>query len=75
MKKPAPRRTPPRGNRFRLLITFPGQDRARRLSTSDLRTARRIARHSARSGDAFVTLQTARRGRFTTARTYSSTLT
>ena len=61
------------GDRFRLLITFPGQDRPRRLSTSNLPAARRIARRSARSDDAIVAFQTWRRyGRYSTTRTYSS---
>ncbi|MFJ2279165.1 hypothetical protein ACIOEZ_34015 [Streptomyces sp. NPDC087866] len=57
--------------KYRLLIVYPGQDRTRHFTTSDLARARSTARRNAASG-AHVTLQHHEGwGRYTTTNTYA----
>lgn len=55
---------------YRLVITYPGQNRTRHFHTSDLAQARHVARRNARDG-AHVAFQTHEKwGVYTTTRTY-----
>ncbi|MET7713735.1 hypothetical protein [Streptomyces sp. NPDC005407] len=57
--------------KYRLVITYPGQARSRYFNTSDLARARGVARQNATSG-AHVDFQTHQGwGRFTTTHTYA----
>ncbi|GGZ83963.1 hypothetical protein [Streptomyces rubiginosohelvolus] len=57
--------------KYRLLITYPGQTRTRQFTTSDLAQARAITRRNTRAG-AHVTFQHHEGwGRYTTTNTYA----
>jgi hypothetical protein len=59
--------------KYRLVITHPGQTRARHFSTSDLARARAVVRRNTASG-AHVDFQTHEGwGRYTTVHTYEPT--